>query len=106
METRRSISGYIIKFGSNVITWCLQRQSTVAVSTTEAEYIAGYESVKEVMWMNKLLLDLGLLSQIHQILYIDNKSTIELIKNPIHHKRFKHIDNEYHYQRKIWQKGL
>lgn len=105
-ETRKSTSGYLVKFGSNVITWNSQRQATVALSTTDAEYIAACQAVKEIVWLHKLSKDLGILHQMNTSLYIDNMSAIQLIKNPVYHKRTKHIDVKYHYIREKYEEKL
>ena len=64
----------------------------MALSITEAEYIALSEATKEVIWIQQLLKDLGYQQKAQTTLYIDNQSAILLTKNPIMHTRIKHID--------------
>lgn len=91
-ETRRSTSGFVFMLGSGAITWCSQRQKCVALSTTESEYIAASEAVKELIWLERLLSDLITKQNLSPKLFMDNQSAIRLIKNPEFHKRTKHID--------------
>ena len=95
----------IALLGSSVIIWRSQQQKCVAVSTTEAEYIAASESVKDIIWMKRLLNGItGCV--ITSTLYVDNQSAIKIIKNPEHHKRTKHIDISYHFIREKFMEGI
>ncbi|XP_042755644.1 secreted RxLR effector protein 161-like [Lactuca sativa] len=83
----------------NLITWTSQKQKTVALSSCEAEYIAATAAACQGLWLRNLFSDLvGKKSQKVK-LFIDNQSTIALIKNPIFHGRSKHIDTKYHFIR-------
>ena len=68
-----------------------KRESTVAVSTTEAEYIAAAQATKEALWLRLLLNDLGVPINTFQIM-ADNQSALKLLKNPVISSRSKHID--------------
>lgn len=59
--------------------------------------MAAATATKEAMWLRKLLKDLGHSCENETKLYIDNQSTIRLVKNPVFHKRTKHIDIRFHY---------
>lgn len=97
ITTRRSTTGYIfIKCGA-AVTWCSQRQHTVALSTTEAEFMAACAATKEAIWIKQLLCDLGEFKQQVVMINIDNQSAISVIKNINFHKRCKHIDTKYHF---------
>lgn len=101
VDTRKSTSGYVFKLSNGPVTWCSQKQSAVSTSTTEAEYIAASTAVKEILWLRQLLQDIDE-SEICEEgvkLFIDNQSAIKLIKNPVFHKRTKHIDVRYHFIR-------
>jgi hypothetical protein len=98
-DSRRSITGYSFLLGGAAISWQSQKQQTVALSSTEAEFIAGAATAKEAMWLRHLLKDLGFLSQNGPTtIYCDNQSSIALAKNPSKfHNRSKHIDLRYRY---------
>lgn len=106
VDSRRSTSGYCFMLGSGIISWASERQKTVALSTTESEYIASAQAVKELTWLNELLKEL--LPHVNYIpnFYVDNQSAIRLIKNPEFHKRTKHIDIRYHFIRQKYEEKL
>ena len=59
IETRRSASGYVFQIGNSTISWCSRKQSSVAKSSTEAEYIALSFATQEAIWLLRLLFDFG-----------------------------------------------
>lgn len=99
VETRRSTTGYVFTLAGGPVTWSSQRQKLVTLSTTEAEYVASASAAKEAIWLRKLLSDIGCQCFRATELYIDNQSTIRLIRNPEFHKRTKHIDIRFHFIR-------
>lgn len=103
-DTRRSTSGYIFMCASGPITWSSQRQSVVALSTTEAEYIALALGAKEAVWLKSFLGEIGM-EQNSITVYVDNQSAIKLAHNPEYHKRTKHIDIRYHFVREVCDSG-
>ena len=104
LDKRRSTTGYLFTLAKAPVSWKSTLQSTVAVSTTEAEYMAVTEAVKEAIWLNGLLKDLGVV-QSHISLYCDSQSAIHLAKNQVYHSRTKHIDVRYHFVREVFEKG-
>lgn len=104
--TRRSTSGYLFKTNNSIVTWCSQRQPTVSLSTTEAEYISLSDSVKEVLWLQRLLNDICDIIVSSTVIFVDNQSAIKLCHNSEFHKRTKHIDIKYHFIREKLQEGL
>lgn len=99
IDQRKSTSGYLFILGGGPISWKSQRQRTVTLSTTEAEYAALTEAVRESNSIRQLLTELGVaISQPIPILE-DNISTISLANNHANHKRSKHIDLRNHYCR-------
>lgn len=97
LEKRRSTTGYVFLKSGAAVTWSSQRQPTVALSTTEAEFMAACAATKEAMWLRQLLSDLGVFRQKSVCINIDNQSAINVIKNSEFHKRCKHIDIKYNF---------
>jgi hypothetical protein len=98
VDSRRSTTGYLFIINEGPVTWASHRQKTVALSTTEAEYMAACDASKEILWIKQFLSDIG--EPIDSIiLSIDNQSAIKLIKNPVFHNRSKHIDIKYKFIR-------
>ena len=98
IDTRRSTTAYVFNLNGGAITWASRLQPTVAASTTEAEYMAAAATIKEALWLRKLLRDLGMdLSCI--TIKADSQSSIKLLKNPIISNRSKHIDIVHHFAR-------
>ena len=75
-----------------------KKQAVVALSTTEAEYMAATHASKEVVWLQRLCSKLGFKQQVVRI-DCDSQSAIFLAKNPAYHSRTKHIDVQYHFVR-------
>ena len=86
-------------FRSAAISWSSKKQPTVALSSTEAEYRGAAMAACEVVWLQKLLFDLG--QSVHDavVIYCDNISSIMLANNPVYHARTKHIEVHYHFVR-------
>lgn len=105
--TRRSTTGYIFLLGSGAISWGSERQKSVALSTTESEYVAASQTIKELVWIRRLLFDLqaDVMNNV-PMLFMDNQSAIKLVKNPEYHKRSKHIDVKYHFIREKYEEGV
>ena len=80
------------------ITWSSQKQKTIVLSTTETEHVAASECIKDILWLQQLLSDLGE-SYDYTTLNIDNQTAIKLNNNPVYHKRTKHIDIKYNFVR-------
>ncbi|GAB4814241.1 hypothetical protein N2152v2_001287 [Parachlorella kessleri] len=97
LDTRRSTTGYVFLLGGGAISWSSRLQPTVAVSTTEAEYMAAAYAIKEALWLKTLLAELALEDSI--TIFADNQSAIKLLKNPVFSMRSKHIDVIYHFAR-------
>jgi hypothetical protein len=97
--TRKSTSGYLFQVCGGAVSWRSQRQPIVALSSTEAEYIATTVACKELVWLRNLLGDVGFKQVSPTVLHGDNQGAILLSKNPVHHDRTKHIDLRFHYIR-------
>jgi hypothetical protein len=75
-------------------------QSTVAMSTTEAKYMATVEASKEALWLTRLVKELGI-QQVGVLLYYDSQNAMYLAKNQVYHARTKHIDVRFHKIREL-----
>lgn len=106
IETRRSTSGAAFMYGGGIISWCSERQKSVSLSTTESEYIAASQCVKELIWLKQIFCELLENNSLKIKLLMDNQSAIRLIKNPEFHKRTKHIDVRYHFIREKYEENL
>ncbi len=105
--TRKSTTGYLFLLGNAPISWSSKLQKSVAISSCEAEYMALKEAAKELIWLKALFQQLKLLNSIiADTLYCDNKSAIDLSKNPEYHARTKHIDIQYHFIRDYIEKEI
>jgi hypothetical protein len=97
-STRHSTLGYCFSLGSGAISWRSKKSGSVAVSTTEAEYYAQAEAVKEGCWLRMLLEGLNEEQQ-QTIIRCDNSGAVKLAHNPVNHSRTKHIDITHHFLR-------
>jgi hypothetical protein len=100
-DTRRSTTGYVFFIGDGAISWNSKRQPTVALSTTEAEYMATTQAAKEAIWLRQLMADVGCVQGGATTIMSDNQGSIALAKNPKHHSRTKHIDVQHHFIREV-----
>ena len=89
-DNRRSTTGYVFTVGGITVSWVSKIQSVVALSTTEAEYVAATEASKEIIWLQRFMGELG---KEHDMgmLYSDSQSAIHLAKNLAFHSKTKHI---------------
>ncbi|KAL0266989.1 UNVERIFIED_CONTAM: hypothetical protein PYX00_009379 [Menopon gallinae] len=107
VDDRRSCSGNVLMLAGGPISWMSKLQSSVSLSTMEAEYVAIREVTKEVVYVSRLINHMLFRHYVKEPIsvYCDNQSAIELSKNPVFHKRSKHIDIAYHYARELVEKG-
>ena len=71
----------------------------MALSSCEAEYVAASPTVCEAIWLRNILKELDHPQEEATVIFVDNKSAIQLAKNPVHHDRSKHIDTWFHFLR-------
>ena len=102
---RKSTSGNCQFLGDNLISWASKRQTTIAMSTAEAEYISAASCCTQLLWMKHQLEDYQIIANSIPI-YCDNTAAICLSKNPILHSRAKHIEIKHHFIRDYVQKGI
>ena len=104
IDKRRSCTGYVVNMSGGAISWCSQRQSIVALSSTEAEYIALSTTVREIIWLQQLSGECD--RKKHTVVtHCDNQSAIDLGEIEAYRPRTKHIDIRFHHIRDRVQKG-
>ena len=98
LNRRRSLTRYLFTLNNCTVNWKAQLQRVVALSTTEVEYTAAAEAVKEAIWLKRMLKELGV-DQRSIMINCDSQSAICLSKNQTHHEKTKHIDIKLHFIR-------
>jgi len=101
----KSTSGYVFVIGDTPISWCSKKQTTVATSTQEAEYLALGHASKEALWLRSLQKEFGVESIEPTIIFDDNQGAIALTKNPQYHARAKHYNVNHHFIREHIKNG-
>ncbi|GJT51592.1 putative ribonuclease H-like domain-containing protein [Tanacetum coccineum] len=102
---RKSTTGGCQFLGRRLISWQCKKQTIVATSSTEAEYVAAASCCAQVLWIQNQLLDYGF-NFMNTKIFIDNQSTICIVKNPVFHQRTKHIEIRHHFIRDANEKNL
>lgn len=106
VDTRKSQSGYVFYLNGGPISWASNKQSTVALSSVESEYIALSSATQELVYLRQLLEDIGYPQSSPTVIYEDNQGAIQLADNHgTYSKRTKHIDVRHHYLRDIIKNG-
>ncbi|GJR12550.1 putative ribonuclease H-like domain-containing protein [Tanacetum coccineum] len=104
-KDRKSTTGGCQFLGRRLISWQCKKQTIVATSSTEAEYVAAANCCGQVLWIQNQLLDYGY-NFMNTKIFIDNQSTICIVKNPVFHQRTKHIEIRHHFIRDANEKKL
>ncbi|GJT57610.1 putative ribonuclease H-like domain-containing protein [Tanacetum coccineum] len=102
---RKSTTGGCQFLGRRLISWQCKKQKIVATYTTEAEYVAVANCCRQVLWIQNQMLDYGF-NFMNTKIYIDNESTICIVKNPVYHSKTKHIAIRHHFIRDAYEKKL
>ena len=117
-DTRRSVSGFLFSLNGAAVSWKSRRQSAVALSSTEAEYIAYAEAAKEAIWLQRLLIEIDTRKSLRNgntsdgqwgcqpvTILVDNQGAQKLVNNPKHYDRTKHIDIRHHFIHDAKERG-
>ncbi|GJT77541.1 putative ribonuclease H-like domain-containing protein [Tanacetum coccineum] len=102
---RKFTTGGCQFLGKRLISWQCKKQTIVANFATEAEYVATVNYCRQVLWIQNQMLDYGF-NFINTKIYIDNKSTICIVKNPVIHSKTKHIEIRHHFIKDSYKKKL
>ncbi|KAL0355501.1 UNVERIFIED_CONTAM: Retrovirus-related Pol polyprotein from transposon TNT 1-94 [Sesamum radiatum] len=106
-DDAKSQLNFVFKLNGGVVAWKSSKHDTIADSTTEAEYIAASEAVKEAVWMKNYFQELGVVPSISEpvVIFCDNNEAIAQAKEPRSHHRSKHILRRYNLLRKMVSRG-
>ncbi len=103
-DDRKSTSGYLFLYGG-VVSWRSRKQKTVALSSSEAEYMAATDAAKEAVWIQQFIEELFGEPIDNTTVWCDNQSCIALTKDPGHHDRNKHVEIRLHFIRNLVDRG-
>jgi hypothetical protein len=101
MPDQHSVGTYIIRIGAGVASLKLKTQSYIALSSTDAEYMALCQASREAVWMTGFLQNLGVSLREPMVINIDNQGSITLVNNPVFHDHSKYIHIQCHYTREL-----
>ena len=105
LDDQHSTTDNVFLMSGGAVSWLSHKQATVALSTAEAEYIALGSPIQEAIWLRQLLSDLRCDMKMPMEILEDNQGAIAMAKNPVGHKRSKHIDIRHHFIREAVQAG-
>ena len=105
-DSRKSTSGYFTLVGGNLVTWRSKKQKVVALSSAEAEFRGVAKGITEILWLRKLLHELGFPSTEACKLFCDNKAAISISENPVQHDRTKHVEIDRHFIKEKLEKQI
>ncbi|KAJ0720223.1 putative RNA-directed DNA polymerase [Helianthus annuus] len=91
--------------GPRLVTWQCKKQTSVALSTCEAEYVSASSCCSQILWIQQQMRDYGL-QFLNTPLFVDNEAAINITKNPVHHAKTKHIEIRHHFIRDCFEKKL
>lgn len=103
--TRQSVGGQLVTVAGGAVSWQSRRQTVVALSTTEAEYMAAAECAKHMIWVRNFFFDIMFPILSPSSLFVDNTSAIASATNESIKSKSKHIDRRYHYIKDQVQDG-
>lgn len=106
ISDRKSTSGYFTFVGGNLVTWRSKKQNVVALSSAEAEFRGIAKGLCELLWLRRLMSELGLSPSTEMNLFCDNKAAIQISHNPVQHDRTKHVEIDRHFIKDYLEKKI
>jgi len=106
LDSRKSTTGWVFMLGGAAISWSSKRQSSVALSTCEAEYMAAAQAAMEAAWHKNIMEELGMSQEAPIWIGCDAQAALQLLKNPVYHDRTKHIAVKVHFVRQLMEAGV
>ena len=103
--SRRSVSGYVFLFGGTAVSWSSRKQPSVALSSTEGEYMATTQASRDAIYLRNFLSEIGYPVHGPTTIYVDNQSAIALASTTSFHARSKHIEIRHHFIREALEAG-
>ena len=97
LNERKSTSGFFFLLNNGAISWSSKKQSCIALSTMEAEFVSSLAAVQEAVWLKRFLVHLGILENAVKpmLVHCDSQAAIAYTKDPKFHGKTKHIDIKY-----------
>ncbi|KAJ0526509.1 putative RNA-directed DNA polymerase [Helianthus annuus] len=106
LNTRKSVTGYCIFLGQNLVSWKSKKQNVVSRSTAEAEYRSMCSATCEMMWLKNLLTELGISYSLPMSVFCDSQAALSIAANPVFHERTKHFELDLHFLREKISDGI
>ncbi|KAJ0890765.1 putative RNA-directed DNA polymerase [Helianthus annuus] len=106
LDTRKSVTGYCIFLGNNLVSWKSEKQSTVSRSTGEAEYRAMCSATCELVWIVNVLSELDVQCKIPIPVFCDSNAAMSIAANPVFHERTKHFEIDLYFLREKVSNGF
>jgi hypothetical protein len=103
---RKSVSGYVITMAGGAVSWSSKKQTSVALSTAEAEYIAAMHVAKQALWQRSVFTELDFDIPTTSTIFTDNQAAIAISHHPEFHSHMKHIGIAYHFLRDLIAEGV
>ncbi|XP_053698938.1 uncharacterized protein LOC128745897 [Sabethes cyaneus] len=101
-QSRKSTSGFCFLFGGAVVSWTSRRQSSVTLSSMEAEYMSLSEACREAVWLGKLLCEMGSMQKTATVIYEDNQGCISFVRSD---RATKHVETQEHFVKELCKRN-
>ena len=105
-KDRKSTSGYVLSIGFGPICWSSKKQTTISLSSAEAEYRGVVNATTQAIWLQNFLTELGVHFHRPTVIWCDNQSTLKFCRDPVQRQRTKHIEIHMHFIRGLVHDGI